>query len=62
MRQQLREAVKRVFTSHLVEDTGWKVHRQVASSSNYFQLLQVATSLYLWSGFLKKVELEQVAH
>ena len=26
MRQQLREAIKRVFTSHLVEDTGWRVH------------------------------------
>ena len=26
MRQQLREAIKRVFTGHLVEDTGWRVH------------------------------------
>ena len=26
MRQQLREAVKRVLTSHLVEETGWRVH------------------------------------
>ena len=62
MRQQLREAVKRVFTGQLVEETGWIVHWQVAASSNYFQLLQVETSLYLWSWFPKKVESEEVAH
>ena len=61
-RQQLREAVKRVFTSQLVEETGWRENWQAAASSNHFQLLQVETSLYLWSWFPKKVESEQVAH
>ena len=62
MRQPLREAIKRVLTSHLVEETGWRVSWQVAASLDYFQLLQVLTSLYLWSWFPKKVEQEQVAH
>ena len=62
MRQRFKEAVKRVLTGHLVEETRWRVYWQVAASSNYFWLLQVATSLYLWSWFPKKVELEQVAH
>ena len=62
MRQQLREAVKRVLTGHLVEEAGRRVHWQVEAYSNYFQLLQVATSLYLWSWFPKKVESEQLSH
>ena len=49
MRQQLREAVKRVLTGHLVEETGWRVYLQVVAFSNYFQLLQVEKYLYLWS-------------
>ena len=61
-RQQLMEAVKRVFTGQLVEETRWRANWHLEASSNHFQLLQVATSLYLWSWFPKKVELEQVAH
>ena len=40
MRQQLREAVKRVLTGHLVEETGWQ-HPQTTSICCRWQLLYI---------------------
>ena len=55
------ELLKECLLVNLVEETGWRENWNVVASSNHFQLLQVATSLYLWSWFPKKVESDQVA-